>query len=68
VATESPHHPQPDEIPENERTGDEPNPSAKAGNPKENLSPTPQREVPASRSQELRSMSFREWLASTTLP
>jgi hypothetical protein len=49
MATESPHHPQPDEIPENERTGDEPNPSGKAGKPKEKFSPTPQREDPAPR-------------------
>ena len=35
MATESPAHPQPDEIPENERTGDEPNPSGKSGKAKE---------------------------------
>jgi hypothetical protein len=46
MTTESPHHPQPDEIPENERTGDEPNPSGKAGQPKENSSPTPQARRP----------------------
>jgi len=27
VAKENPNHPQPDELPENERTGNEPNPS-----------------------------------------
>ena len=35
--TESPNHPQPDEIPDNERTGDEPNPSGRPGQPKENV-------------------------------
>jgi hypothetical protein len=50
MATESPDHPQPDEIPENERTGDEPNPSGKPGKPKKKSPPTPQREGPASRS------------------
>jgi hypothetical protein len=34
MATESPR-PQPDEIPDDERTGDEPNPSGKAGKPRE---------------------------------
>jgi hypothetical protein len=27
MATENPNHPAPDQIPENERTGNEPNPS-----------------------------------------
>jgi hypothetical protein len=36
MATESPNHPQPDEIPENERTGSEPNPTGKSGESKEN--------------------------------
>jgi hypothetical protein len=36
MAAESPNHPQPDEIPENERTGSEPSPSGKSGKPKEN--------------------------------
>jgi hypothetical protein len=29
VAKENPNHPQPDELPENERTGNEPNPSGR---------------------------------------
>jgi hypothetical protein len=35
MPTESPQHPQPDELPEDQRTGDEPNPSGKspAGKP-----------------------------------
>jgi hypothetical protein len=35
MATESPSHPAPDEIPDNERTGSEPNPSGKSGGSKE---------------------------------
>jgi len=31
MATESPNHPCPDDIPDNERTGGEPNPSGKGG-------------------------------------
>src|SRR5579862_6935386 len=41
MATESPYHPQPDEIPDNERTGDEPNPSGRASKPKEKSSTRP---------------------------
>jgi hypothetical protein len=29
VGKENPNHPQPDDLPEHERTGDEPNPSGK---------------------------------------
>lgn len=36
MATDNPNHPQPDEIPEDKRTGDEPNPSGKYSTPKEN--------------------------------
>lgn len=39
MATESPNHPAPDEIPDNERTGDEPNPSGKSGGVKESAPP-----------------------------
>ena len=38
MATESPAHPLPDEIPENERTGSEPNPSGKSGKAREDTS------------------------------
>lgn len=30
MGKESPNHPQPDDLPEHERTGDEPNPSGRA--------------------------------------
>jgi hypothetical protein len=33
MTTESANDPQPDDIPENQRTGDEPNPSGKTGKP-----------------------------------
>jgi hypothetical protein len=33
MPTESPQHPQPDELPEDQRTGDEPNPSGQAPAP-----------------------------------
>jgi len=33
MPTESPQHPQPDELPEDQRTGDEPNPSGHAPAP-----------------------------------
>jgi hypothetical protein len=49
MATESPYHPQPDEIPDNERTGSEPNPSGKTGKSKENTPPKSRREDPAGR-------------------
>jgi hypothetical protein len=39
MPTENPNHPQPDDIPDNERTGGEPNPSGKSGNPKEDAPP-----------------------------
>jgi hypothetical protein len=41
MATESPNHPQPDEIPENERTGSEPNPAGKSGESKKNAPQRP---------------------------
>jgi hypothetical protein len=47
MATESPNHPAPDEIPDNERTGSEPNPSGKSGGSKE--SARPKREPPPKR-------------------
>jgi hypothetical protein len=49
MAAENPYHPQPDEIPDNERTGDEPNPSGKASKPKDKFSPRPLREETAGR-------------------
>ena len=49
MATENPYHPQPDEIPDNDRTGDEPNPAGKASKPKEESSPRPEREETAGR-------------------
>jgi hypothetical protein len=39
MATETPNHPAPDEIPDNERIGDEPNPSGKSGKSKESAQP-----------------------------
>ena len=49
MATEGAYPPQPDEIPDNERTGDEPNPSGKASKPNENSSPRPEHEKTAGR-------------------
>lgn len=39
MATESPNHPLPDDIPDNERTGGEPNPSGRSGESKESAQP-----------------------------
>lgn len=35
MPTENPHDPQPDELPENQRTGDDPHPAGKTANPEE---------------------------------
>jgi hypothetical protein len=40
MPTENPHDPQPDELPENQRTGDEPQPSRKTKKA-ENAEPKP---------------------------
>lgn len=48
MATESPCHPQPDDLPENERTGNEPNPSGKTPR-KADAPEKPQRQDPAVR-------------------
>lgn len=50
MATESPKHPLPDEIPDNERVGGEPNPSGKSGQPTENAPPRRGQEKPPNRS------------------
>lgn len=42
MPTESPHDPQPDDLPENQRTGGEPNPSGR-GEP--NMPPAPPRDT-----------------------
>jgi hypothetical protein len=45
MATETPNHPAPDEIPDNERIGDEPNPSGKSGKSMRALSPSASRRL-----------------------
>jgi hypothetical protein len=48
TTTESPQHPQPDDIPDDERTGGEPEPPERPGkSKKENTPPRPRREDPA---------------------
>ena len=48
MPTENPNHPQPDDIPDNERTGGEPNPSGKSRDPKHKETPQPTRRTEAS--------------------
>jgi hypothetical protein len=46
MATESPHHPQPDEIPDDESTGDEPNPYGKQASRRKSLRRRPSAKTP----------------------